>query len=230
MTDWRRESILQFWARVDKEGRRAQAQAARDQLLAAGRSKRHTQALLVQCFQPLDGNKTRAWTTPDSWACGRQDARKPPPDQQELFEQDVLWVHANQDEPLEKAPTPGARLLLQTAQKRPDEFLRIYVKCLPGIVQRTAEKRSVRRQKVAVRRDAKGRRAAADKRAAYRDAQAQRQAAEQEDARRRAGAKKSEPERLQQQLMQASPSKSSADGQQHIRAIHEGGGEDRVVI
>jgi hypothetical protein len=198
MAKARREARKQFWSRVEQEGRQEQAEAIWNQLRAAGHSKRAVQAQLVAMFQPLDGNPTRAWVTPDSWVCGRQDAKKPPPDSQEQLERDAEWVHNNLGRPLEEAPTCGTRLLLLTAKDRPAEFLRIYLKCLPGITARQQEQVQARRRRVAERREAGRRQVEAQKRAlaeqeAKQRAEAKRQA--EEEARRRAEVQR-EAERL----------------------------------
>jgi hypothetical protein len=163
----RRESNQEFWARMEREGRRAQAETARDQTLAEGNSKRQTQSQLVAQFQPLDGTKTRAWPTPNSWERGRE-ARKRP-DEQEQLERDVMWVLKNRDQPPDKARTPGARFLLETAQKDADAFLKVYLKCVPSIAKREYEREEARRQRLKDRKEAACKRAAADKRAYYRN-------------------------------------------------------------
>jgi len=132
--------------------------------------------------------------TPDSWACGRRDAKKPPPDCQEQLELDALWVHSNRDRTLDEAPTSDARFLLEMAQKRPDDFFKIYQKCLPGIVRLQRERVETRRRGVVERRKRRIRHAKSQKRAAYREAARQREALrlaqQQEEARRRAEAQK----------------------------------------
>jgi hypothetical protein len=175
MTKVRRESAKQFWARVEREGRLGEAEAMLDTLLDGGCSKRAAQALLVEEFQPPEGSRVRAWPTPDSWACGRVGGKKPAPSKQERLEQDVVWVHANLDRAVEEAPTNGARLLLKMAQERPNEFVRVYLKCVPSIDRRERERIEERRQKVVKRREAKRKRIAAEKRAAYREAARQRE-------------------------------------------------------
>ncbi len=191
MAEAKRETIKEFWSRVDQEGRKVQAEADQSQLMASGLSKRQVHCVLAYRFQPKDGRRTRPYVTPDSWACGRRDAKKPPPDCQEQLELDVLWVHSNHDKPLEEAPTPDARFLSEMAQKRPDEFFKIYQKCLPGIVRLQRERVEAGRRGVVERREKKIRRAKSLKRAAYREAARQRKVAQQqEEARRRAEAQK----------------------------------------
>ncbi len=194
MVEAKRETIKEFWSRIDQEGRKAQAEAEKSQLMAYGMSKRQVQSALVYRFPPKEGGRTRAWVTPDSWACGRRDAKKPPPDGQKQLELDVLWVHSNRDRPPDEAPTPDARFLLEMAQKRPDEFFKIYQKCLPGIVRLQQERVEARRSGVIERREKKIRRAKSLKRAAYREAarqrEVQRQIQQREEANRRAEAQK----------------------------------------
>jgi hypothetical protein len=67
----RRETKKEFEERVEKEGRAAEAQRLRDELLASGLNKREVQRRLVGRLQPLDGSATVAWETPNSWAKGR---------------------------------------------------------------------------------------------------------------------------------------------------------------
>ena len=64
MSQGRRERKQEFWARVEQEGRREQAEAAWKALLASGLPSRQAQEELVARFQPLDGSRTRAWPTP----------------------------------------------------------------------------------------------------------------------------------------------------------------------
>jgi len=194
MAKEKRETIKEFWSRVDQEGRKAQAEADQSQLMASGLSKRQVHGALAYRFQPKDGSRTRPYVTPDSWACGRRDAKKPPPDGQEQLELDVLWVHSNRDRPPDESPTPDARFLLEMAQKRPDEFFKIYQKCLPGIVRLQRERVEARRRGVVERREKKIRRAKSQKRADYRETARQReivrQAQQREEARLRAEAQK----------------------------------------
>jgi hypothetical protein len=134
--------------------------------------------------------------------------KRPAPDSQEVLEQDVQWVHANMGQSLEEAPTPGAKLLLTIAQNRPSEFLKVYSKCLPGIVQRQHGLRAVREGKVDQRRQAKIRAAEAQKRAAERELARQRklaqeQAAAAQEAARRVQAQKQEQDRLERQQKEA---------------------------
>jgi hypothetical protein len=74
LTAWkhtRRETKKEFENRIEREGRQAEAERVRADLVAAGLNQREAQAELVQRFQPLDGSKTRAWETPDPWLAGR---------------------------------------------------------------------------------------------------------------------------------------------------------------
>jgi hypothetical protein len=229
MAKVRRESAKEFWARIEQEGRRAQVEAMRDTLLAGGCPKRLVQATLVEGYQPLDGPRVRAWPTPDSWACGRVDGKKPPPSKQERLEKDVLWVHANLDRSVEEAPSNGARLLLKMAQERPNEFMRVYIRCVPSIDRRERERIEERRRKVAKRRDAKRRQMAAEKRAAYREAARQREeqerAAAEEEANQRAVAQKQEQERLR---VAEAKARESTNGKPRSAAVQ--GKRDRIVI
>ena len=78
-----RETTVQFLQRVEREGRRAEAERALAELLAAGLTRREAQEELVERFQSLDGRRTRAWPTPDPWEGGRLFHRKA--DQDELL-------------------------------------------------------------------------------------------------------------------------------------------------
>jgi hypothetical protein len=67
----RLETVDNFWARVEGEGRRKEAELAQAELLQSGLCRREAQEQLVAKFQPLDGTKARAWPTPNSWEQGR---------------------------------------------------------------------------------------------------------------------------------------------------------------
>lgn len=66
-----RETRAQFLDRVEREGRREKAERVLARLSASGLSRREAQQKLVERFQPVDGKKTQAWTTPDPWLNGR---------------------------------------------------------------------------------------------------------------------------------------------------------------
>ena len=67
----RLETKRQFAERIEREGRQAEVERARADLLASGLTQRETQEELVKRFQPQDGTMTRAWETPDPWQQGR---------------------------------------------------------------------------------------------------------------------------------------------------------------
>src|SRR5262245_777081 len=67
----RRESKKDFKQRMEREGRQAEAEGVRAELLASGMTQRQAQAKLVARLQPLAGGSTAAWQTPDPWANGR---------------------------------------------------------------------------------------------------------------------------------------------------------------
>ena len=67
----RRETKREFADRIEREGRKAEAERVLAELLASGLSPREAQEELVQRLQPLDGSQTRAWPTPDPWVAGR---------------------------------------------------------------------------------------------------------------------------------------------------------------
>src|SRR6266851_2300235 len=66
-----RERKKVFAERVEREGRQAEVERARHELLELGYSLREIHVKLVERFQPMDGSHTRAWTTPDPWEAGR---------------------------------------------------------------------------------------------------------------------------------------------------------------
>ena len=78
----RRERKHEFEARVEREGRREEAERLRAELVATGMSQREVQEELVERMQPLDGTRTRPWSTPDPWQAGRLFRSKK--DQEEL--------------------------------------------------------------------------------------------------------------------------------------------------
>ncbi len=136
MTGVRRESKVQFWQRIQREGGLAQAQTAEADLLHQRLSRRHVQHLLVARFQPADGTRTRAWPTPDSWKWGRRFARKPV-SAAEQYEGDLNWAYNNlgRIKP-EEAPDARKRSLLLLAEQKPADFHRKYQRALPGITRR----------------------------------------------------------------------------------------------
>jgi hypothetical protein len=147
MLEMRRESIEQFWRRIKQEGRLAQAQAAEADLVLQGLTRRHVQVELVAQFQPTDGTVTRAWSTPNSWACGRRFAKKAPPSAAEQYEENLRWVyeHLGQVQPKD-APDPQKRSLLLFAEQKPGEFHRKYQRALPGITRRQEAQEEERRR------------------------------------------------------------------------------------
>jgi hypothetical protein len=66
-----RETKETFAERIQREGRRAEVEHARNELAAAEFSLREIHVKLVYRFQPLDGSRTRPWETPDPWEKGR---------------------------------------------------------------------------------------------------------------------------------------------------------------
>jgi hypothetical protein len=127
MADVKRETRKLFWSRILREGRCDQAETVQAELLAAGLSRRETQKKLVDRFQPLDGTPTRAWTTPDSWRCGRKQLRKPPPTSDEERDEDIVWAYRHfKSDPLD-APTDTKSFWLRIAQKDPEAYYKGYV-------------------------------------------------------------------------------------------------------
>jgi hypothetical protein len=78
-----RETQRAFGERVEREGRRPEAERLLAELLASGLTRREAQEELVDRLQPLDGRQSRAWPTPDPWEGGRLFHRKA--DQDELL-------------------------------------------------------------------------------------------------------------------------------------------------
>jgi len=221
MPNAKRESQKEFWARVEREERREEAEWYLEELLKPGPepglTKREAQGYLVEEFQPMDGTKTRAWLTPDPWKCGRLDAKKPPPDSQEQLERDFQWAHDNLGLSPDMAPTPGAKLLLKVAQERPGEFLKLYAKYVPAIARRQEDELNDRQSKVHERRMAAQRQEAARKRAIAEEEARRKQEAEKRENERLERKRKQKQRRLERK--QAAAPKPSANGQQQNSAI-----------
>ena len=62
-----RETKKMFVERIAREGRQAEIENTRNELMEDDLREIH--AKLVERFQPLDGTKTRPWTTPDPSRC-----------------------------------------------------------------------------------------------------------------------------------------------------------------
>jgi hypothetical protein len=115
--DWRhvrRETKKEFDRRTKREGRQAEVERARAQLLASGLTQRETQVKIVNRFQPRDGTKTRAWETPDPWRRGRLFKKKA--DQQQVLE----LIERDEDEDEDDGMTE-AENRLHWAKRRRDE-------------------------------------------------------------------------------------------------------------
>jgi hypothetical protein len=138
-----RESKRAFWERMDREGRRAEAEEVLAGLLGPGVSKRQAQAQLVERFQPLSGERTCSWSTPDSWRLGRWQHRRPR-DLEAESDEAVLWVFNNPDKDPSEAPMPGARWWMDLAKKRPAEFLRAQMAAMLRAVRRQQEEEETR--------------------------------------------------------------------------------------
>jgi hypothetical protein len=110
----RRETKKQFDQRIEREGRHAEVERARAELLASGLTNRETQVELVSRFQPRDGTKTRAWETPDPWRQGRLFKKKK--DQQEVLKQIECDEAEDEYDGLTEAENR-----LQWAERRRDE-------------------------------------------------------------------------------------------------------------
>jgi hypothetical protein len=107
-----RETKSQFLERVEREGRRVEAERVLAELLTSGLSQREAQEQLVERFQPLDGTQARAWQTPDPWEGGRLFRRKADQDklvaqadgedadevEQNEVENRVWWARLRQEE------------------------------------------------------------------------------------------------------------------------------------
>jgi hypothetical protein len=122
MSKRRRERKQEFWSRVEQEGRREPAEAAGKALVASGLTSRQVQDNLVVRFQPLDGSRTRAWPTPDSWQTGRNQWRKAPPTADEERDSAIIWAYRNRKTSLSQAPTKQKKRWLRIAQKNPQTF------------------------------------------------------------------------------------------------------------
>lgn len=66
-----RETKKMFAERIEREGRQAEVEEAREELMEEGFSLRVIHEKLVYCFQPLDESSTRPWETPNPWENGR---------------------------------------------------------------------------------------------------------------------------------------------------------------
>jgi hypothetical protein len=154
MGEGRRESEQEFWSRVEREGRLELAKATWAELLASGLLKRKAREELVERFQPLDGSRTRAWTTPDSWQCGRQQGRKPPPSLDEEKDRDIVWTYKHFKTDPSEAPTDEKKFWLTIAQKDPDSFHRKYlIDALRAEASRRTEERRRREKQRRQRED-----------------------------------------------------------------------------
>jgi hypothetical protein len=127
MGEGRRESEKEFWSRVEREGRLELAESTWAELLASGLLKRKAREELVERFQPLDGSRTRAWTTPDSWQCGRQQGRKPPLSLDEEKDKAIIWAYKHFKTDPSEAPTDEQKFWLMVAKKDPESFYKKYV-------------------------------------------------------------------------------------------------------
>jgi hypothetical protein len=110
----RRETKNQFDQRVEREGRHAEVEHARAELLASGLTNRETQVELANRFQPRDGTKTRAWETPDPWRQGRLFKKKK--DQQAVLKQIDCDEYEDEDDGVTEAENR-----LHWAERRRDE-------------------------------------------------------------------------------------------------------------
>jgi hypothetical protein len=224
MPNAKRESQKEFWARMEREERREEAEWYLEELLEPGPepglTKREAQEYLVEEFQPLDGTKTRAWLTPDPWECGRLDGKKPPPDSKEQLELDIQWAHDNPGLSPDMAPTPGAKLLLKVAQERPADFLKLYVNSVPAIARRQEEELNDRQSKVHERREAAKRQEAARQRAIAEEEARRKQEAEKRENERLERNRKQKQRRLERK--QAAAPKPSTNGQRQNSAIPMG--------
>jgi hypothetical protein len=113
-SEWRhtrRETKKEFEQRIEREGRQAEAERMRAELVASGLTERETQVKLIEDLQPLDGSETRAWQTPDPWEYGRLFRKKQVQDQMSELLQDedyneevaeaedrVWWARHRRDE------------------------------------------------------------------------------------------------------------------------------------
>lgn len=124
---WERKA--DFWARVDREGRRGEVDAARTGLESAGLRGQRLHAALVRQFQPLDGSRTRATPDPrvDRRPGGQATAVLGRAETADDVRRDMLWVYNNLGNPLPaEAPSEGALALhrqVTSNERRKAEFL-----------------------------------------------------------------------------------------------------------
>jgi hypothetical protein len=112
----RMETKEKFAARIEHEGRTAEMERVRAGLLQAGFPGREVQKELVAQFQPLSGDKTRAWETPDPWQGGRLFRSKATQDR-------LLQVRSASGQPGPQNGIEEDRKRLVRAEKRRDERL-----------------------------------------------------------------------------------------------------------
>jgi hypothetical protein len=105
-----RETKKMFAERIEREGRQAEVDSARNELSASGFTLREIHGKLVYSFQPLDGTRTRPWETPDPWEAGRLFRKKE--------DQDRLLAEANPDDYEDE---PSAEWLVDCAKRRREE-------------------------------------------------------------------------------------------------------------
>jgi hypothetical protein len=107
----KRETKKEFQARMECEGRLEEAERLRAELVASGLSQREVQEELVERLQPLDGARTRPWSTPDPWECGRLFRKK-------AFQIEMRSMAADDDEP---SDAELARFEIEQARWRQEE-------------------------------------------------------------------------------------------------------------
>jgi hypothetical protein len=110
----RRETKVEFQRRIEREGRTAEAERRQAELRKSGLTEREVQEQLVVQMQPLDGETTRAWRTPDPWVAGRLFRKKA--DHDRLAEE--AREYDDEDEDSEAAE---ARWRIECAESRRDE-------------------------------------------------------------------------------------------------------------
>jgi hypothetical protein len=116
----RRETKGDFERRIEREGRQAEAERVRAELLASGLSHRDAQEELVHRLQPLDGSQTRAWPTPDPWEAGRLFLKKA--DQERLLA-DAREEDEDEDDGFIDDAAGSARWRVECAERRRAERL-----------------------------------------------------------------------------------------------------------
>jgi len=182
-----RETKKAFAERIEREGRQAEVDAARKELLEHGYSLRKIHEQLVYRFQPQDGTLTRPWETPDPWEAGRLFRKKE--------DQDKFLAEAERDDVHDYCPESRWRFewAQQHREKRiASENAKYRVDCAKWRQEERVALSNARRRAPEVARAEEQRKAAAK-------AEAERQAAAKAEAEKKAAEEKRQQEIREQE-------------------------------